>query len=292
MLRARLARRELLVLPGAFDALSARIIETAGFDAVYATGAGYANASFALPDIGFTGLAEVADHLGRITDAVDIPVVVDADTGYGELLQVRRTVQRLERAGAAGMQLEDQVMPKRCGHFDGHKLVSAQDMVQKIAIAVDSRSSDDFVIIARTDARGVEGLEAAIERAGAYVEAGADVIFVEAPRSREELLGLPGQVDAPLLANMVEGAKTPPATAVELQSAGFKIALFANAALRASMAAVSRVMEILRADGDTQAALPLMASWEERQQMVRLDEHQALEDSYTRRLADTQPAAS
>jgi 2-methylisocitrate lyase-like PEP mutase family enzyme len=268
------------VLPGAFDPLSARIIEQAGFEAVYATGAGFANAGFGLPDIGFIGLAETVEHVGRMTEAVNIPVVVDADTGYGELLQVRRTVRELERAGAAAIQLEDQVAPKRCGHFDGQQLIGAEDMVRKLAIALDSRRDDDLVIIARTDARNVEGLDAAIERAQAYAAVGADLIFVEAPRSREELETLPAKVGAPLLANMVEGGKTPASSAAQLQEAGFKIALFANTALRASMAAVRDAMQTLRADGGTERVLPHMASWQERQETVAMPAYMDLEDRY------------
>ncbi|HLI02226.1 MAG TPA: isocitrate lyase/phosphoenolpyruvate mutase family protein [Acidimicrobiales bacterium] len=279
-LRELLARPEILVLPGAFDPLSARIIEQAGFEAVYATGAGFANAGFGLPDIGFIGLAEVVEHVGRMTEAVDVPVVVDADTGYGELLQVRRTVRELERAGAAAIQLEDQVAPKRCGHFDGQQLIGAEDMVRKLAIALDSRRDNDLVIIARTDARSVEGLDAAIERAQAYAAVGADVIFVEAPRSREELETLPAKVGAPLLANIVEGGKTPVSSADQLQEAGFKIALFANTALRASMAAVRDAMQTLRADGSPERVLPHMVSWEERQETVALTAYRALEDRY------------
>lgn len=279
-LREVLARPDILILPGAFDALSARLIQFAGFDAVYATGAGFSNAAFGFPDIGLVGMSEVVEHVARITDAVDIPVIVDADTGYGEVLQVRRTVRALERAGAAAIQLEDQVSPKRCGHFNGQRIIAAPDMLSKIAAAVDSRRSDDLVIIARTDARSVHGLSDAVARAGAYAAAGADVIFVEAPRSKEELLGLPRQIGVPLLANMVEGGKTAPATSLELHEAGYKIALFANAALRASMAAVAEVMRILHADGDTAAALPLMMTWQERQRLVGLEASQKLEERY------------
>lgn len=282
-LRELLARGELLVLPGAFDALSARLIEHAGFEAVYATGAGFSNASFGFPDIGLISMSEVVQHVSRLTAAVEIPVIVDADTGYGDLLQVRRTVQELERAGAAAIQLEDQVAPKRCGHFDGQQVIATSDMVLKIAIAADSRRDDDLVIIARTDSRNVHGLEDAIERGKAYAAAGADVVFVEALRSRAELLDLPAQIGVPLLANMVEGGKTPVLTATELAQAGYKIALFANAALRASMAAVREVMDILRAEGSTENALSMMVPWEDRQSIVGLEAFRALEDRYLRR---------
>lgn len=280
-LRELLARPEILVLPGAFDALSARIAERAGFEAVYVTGAGFANASFGLPDIGLISLAEVVGHVGRITEAVGIPVVVDADTGYGELLSVRRSVRELERAGAAAVQIEDQVDPKRCGHFEGQQLIATADMVAKVSIAVDSRRDPDLVVVARTDAIGVEGFDAAVERANAYADAGADVVFVEAPRSLEELRALPALVRAPLLANMVEGGKTPVVPAAELATSGYRIALYANTALRASIAAVSHVLAALRAHGDTDSVTHQIAPWAERQEIVGLADFQAIEERYT-----------
>lgn len=280
-LRRLLARPEILMLPGAFDPLSARIAEDTGVEAVYATGAGFANAGFGLPDIGFIGLGELAEHVRRMTDAVDIPVVVDADTGYGDLLQVRRTVRDLERAGAAAIQLEDQVAPKRCGHFDGQQVIATDEMVRKLAIALDSRRDPDTVIIARTDARTVDGIDAAVERAVAYAEVGADVIFLEAPRTPEELLSLPARIDTPLLANMVEGGKTPLASTAELEAAGFRIALFANTALRASMAAVRGAITTLRDDGSPDAILDRIATWEDRQGTVRYDEFREIEERYS-----------
>jgi 2-methylisocitrate lyase-like PEP mutase family enzyme len=279
--RGLVEREGILVLPGAADALTARIAERTGFEAVYATGAGFANAAFGLPDIGLIGLAEVVDHVARMADAVSIPVVVDADTGYGELLSVRRSVRELERAGAAAIQIEDQVAPKRCGHFDGQQLISVGDMMAKISIAVDSRRDGDLAIIARTDARSVDGFDAAVDRANAYVKAGADVVFVEAPRTLEELLSLPALIDAPLMANMVEGGKTPVVSAGELAEAGYRIALFANTALRASMAAVTGVLGVLRDQGSTESVEDRIISWEQRQQLVGLADLQALEDRYT-----------
>jgi 2-methylisocitrate lyase-like PEP mutase family enzyme len=279
-LRSILNRAEVLVLPGAFDALSARLIEQADFEAVYVTGAGFANAAFGFPDIALVTMSEVVDHVARIADAVNIPVIVDADTGFGDLLQVRRTVHELERAGAAAIQLEDQIAPKRCGHFDGQQVIPTLEMMRKIAIARDSRRSDDLVLIARTDVRSVEGFDAAVKRTEAYAAAGADIVFVEALRTEDELRALPERVSVPLLANMVEGGKTPVLTAEELQNAGYAIALFANAALRASMLAVARVMGVLRADGGTDAALPLLASWQERQRVMGLAAYQALEERY------------
>jgi len=280
LLRAMLDRPQILVLPGAFDAMSAKIIEQARFEAVYVTGAGFANAQFGYPDIGLVTMSEIVEHVARISDAVDIPVVADADTGFGSLLQVRRTVRALERAGAAAVQIEDQVAPKRCGHFDGQQVIASAEMVSKIAMAVDSRRSDDLVIIARTDARSVSGFDEAVQRAQEFAAAGADVVFVEALRSESELRELPTRVAVPLLANMVEGGKTPTLSAAQLQDAGYKIALFANTALRASMAAVMRVMGILRAEGGTRGALPYILSFPSRQQVVGLDEYRELEARY------------
>ncbi len=290
-LRERLAKNEILLLPGAADALTARLVEEGGFDAVYATGAGFANASFGLPDIGLISSKEVFDHVGRMADAVAIPLIVDADTGYGDLLQVRRTIRELDRAGAAAIQLEDQVTSKRCGHFDGQRLIPEEDMVQKIRIAIDSRRNSDLVIIARTDARNVEGFDAAVHRARAYVEAGADLIFVEAPRSREEMQQLPELVGHPLMANMVEGGKTPMLSTAELQEAGYKIALFANAAMRASMFAVREVLEVLKRDGSSDAYADRIMSWEDRQRLVRLEEFQATENAYTSSTNSSTPKA-
>jgi methylisocitrate lyase len=278
ILRELLAKPEIVLLPGASDALTARIVERSGFGAVYVTGAGFANLSYGLPDIGLIGVDAVIEHVRRISDAVDIPLVVDADTGYGGVLNVARTVRQLERAGAAAIQLEDQVNPKRCGHFDGQTLISEREMVAKIAAATDAR--DDAVIIARTDARSVEGFDRAVERSQAYVEAGAEVVFVEAPRSRDELIALPELISVPLLANMVEGGKTPVLSASELHDIGFRIALFANTTMRVALRAVQRAMAHLHETGSTTGLLEDMLDWEERQQLVGLESARALEDTY------------
>jgi methylisocitrate lyase len=280
-LRARLAHPQILVVPGAADALTARIIEGAGFEAVYLTGAGLANASFGLPDLGLTTLTEVVAQVQRIADAISVPLIVDADTGYGGPLNVVRTVRELERAGAAAIQLEDQVNPKRCGHFDGKEVVPTAEMVQKIAAAVYTRRDPDLVIVARTDARAVEGFEAAIERSRAYAAAGADVIFFEAPLTIEELRHVPEAVPAPILANMVEGGKTPLLSATELEALGYRVVIFANAALRVAAKAVQDAMQVLRERGTTEPLLDRMLGWEERQQLVDLPRYQELD----RRLA-------
>lgn len=286
-LRARLAEDEILVLPGTPDAMTARIIEESGFDAVYVTGAGFANASFGSPDVGLVTLSEVVTHVGRIADAVDIPVVVDADTGYGGVLNVHRAVRQLERAGAAAIQLEDQITPKRCGHFDGKSVVPTAEMLQKLAATTDARTDPDLVIIARTDARQTGGFDDAVERARAYRDAGADLIFVEAPQSIDELRRLPGLIDAPLIANMVEGGKTPLLDAHELQDLGYRAVLFANTALRVAAKAVGAAMRDLRATGGTKSLLDDMVTWDERQRLIRLPEMQDLEAKFL--AADTEP---
>lgn len=283
-LRDAIAAENILVMPGAVDALTARIIEDAGFGAVYATGAGFANASFGIPDIGLVSVTDVIEHTRRLVDAVEIPVVVDADTGYGGVLNVYRTVRELERAGAAAVQLEDQVEPKRCGHFDGQTVVSTRDMLDKLAAALDARNDPDLVVIARTDARESEGFDAAIERVQAYAEAGADVVFFEAPRSIDEVRAIPGLVPVPCVLNVVEGGKTPAPTALEMQQFGYRIALFANAALRVAIHATQRAMATLLAEGTTEKLLPEMATWQERQRLVGLERAQEQEARYLGRV--------
>ncbi len=224
------ARRGLIV-PGAFNALSARVVEDLGFQAIYVTGAGVTNMWFGMPDQGFMGLSEIADHTARIRDAVSVPLIVDADTGFGNALNVRHTVRTLERAGADCIQFEDQVAPKRCGHFSGKEVISTEEAVSKIKAAVDARRDPDLLIMARTDAAAVHGFEAAVERAQRFAEAGADILFVEAVTSAEEVRALPQRLDRPQLMNMVIGGKTPIFNATELGELGYGIVLYANAAL-------------------------------------------------------------
>jgi methylisocitrate lyase len=277
VLRRRLAEPRIMVVPGASDALTARLIEQAGFEAVYASGAGFANAALAVPDLGLPTMTEVVQHAQRLVEAVSVPVIVDADTGYGNALNVMRTVRELERVGAAAIQIEDQVSPKRCGHFEGKEVVSAGEMCTRIAAAVAARRDPDLVLIARTDAVACNGLADAIARAGAYVQAGADVIFVEAPRDLAELQGLPRSIPAPLLANMVEGGKTPLLSADELEALGFRMVIFANTTLRVAARAVQEALAELRQTGSTSALLERMLGWDERQRLVGLSEYQALE---------------
>jgi 2-methylisocitrate lyase-like PEP mutase family enzyme len=279
-LRALLARPEILVLPGCADPLTARLAAAAGFEAVYATGAGIANTLLGVPDVGLVTMTELADHVRRIVAAVDAAVVVDIDTGFGNAINARRAVQEIERAGAAAVQIEDQVFPKRCGHFAGKEVIPEAEMVAKLRAVLDARADPDLVVIARTDALAVEGFEAAVARGRAYAAAGADLVFVEAPTTEAQLSGLPAQVPAPLVANMVEGGKTPLHSAAELEAMGYRAVIYANAAMRVGAAAVRDAFHELRASGDTRGLLDRMLGWEERQALVGLPEIEALEARY------------
>lgn len=282
-LRAALAGGAPLVLPGVTDALGARLVESAGFAAAYATGAGLANSQYGLPDLGLISLGEVVEHVSRLTEATRLPLVVDADTGYGGPLSAMRTVRLLERAGAAGLQLEDQEMPKRCGHFDDHTLIPAAHMQTKIAAAVEARTDEALVVVARTDARSAEGIDAAIDRGHAYVEAGADVLFVEAPRTVEEL-ALVGKelAGTPLVVNVVEGGKTPQRTVTEYADLGFTVVLHANYLMRSMMSAGREALAHLAEHGETASRVDRMATWQERQELFHLPEFTEAEAFYDR----------
>jgi len=281
-LRGRLASDDILVLPGAANALGARIIEDIGFEAVYVAGAGVANTYLGTPDVGLVTLTELSEHVAAIRDAVEVPLVVDADTGFGNPLNVARTVRTLERSGANAIQIEDQITPKRCGHFSGKQVIDRHDMVQKVRAAVDARRDDAFTIIARTDARASLGFDEAIERAVAYAEAGADVTFVEAPRNGEEMAAIPRLLPGPQVINTVEGGQTPSVGLAELESMGFKIALFANLSLQGAIRGMQRVLGHLREHG-TISGIPddEIARWDERQRTVRKPVFDDLEQRYT-----------
>jgi 2-methylisocitrate lyase-like PEP mutase family enzyme len=275
------ADHQTLLVPGAYDALSARVIAGIGFPAVYVTGAGLANSHLGVPDIGLIDLTQLAEQVRAMADVVELPLIVDMDTGFGNAVSVTRTVRRLERAGAAALQLEDQLAPKRCGHFAGKAVIPTGEMVQKLHAALDSRASDELLIIARTDARATEGLAGALERAQAYQAAGADLIFVEAPETVAELAAVADALDAPLVANMVEGGVTPILERDQLAELGFSLVLYANAALRAALRNVTSVLTHLHAEGSTTGALDLMASWPERQRAVGKPEFDRLEEKYS-----------
>ena len=273
------ARRGVLV-PGAFNALSARVVEDLGFEALYVTGAGVTNMWFGLPDQGFMGLHEIADHTARIRDSVALPLIVDADTGFGNALNVRHTVRVLERAGADCIQFEDQVAPKRCGHFSGKEVISAEEAVAKIKAAVDARTDPDLLIMARTDACAVHGFEAAIERARKFSEAGADILFVEAVESADEIRRLPQLLDRPQLMNMVIGGKTPIFGTDELGQLGYGIVLYANAALQGALAGMQKALTVLRDTRRIDEDPAIVAPFNERQRLVGKPAWDALERRY------------
>ncbi|MBJ2157134.1 isocitrate lyase/PEP mutase family protein [Variovorax sp. IB41] len=274
------ARRGLLV-PGAFNALSAKVVEDLGFEAIYVTGAGVTNMWFGMPDQGFMGLAEIADHTARIRDAVSVPLIVDADTGFGNALNVRHTVRTLERAGADCIQFEDQVAPKRCGHFSGKEVISTEEAVSKIKAAVDARQDADLMIMARTDAAAVHGFEAAVERAQKFAEAGADILFVEAVTTADQIRALPQRLAKPQLMNMVIGGKTPIFNATDLGALGYGIVLYANAALQGAVAGMQKALTVLRDEKQVLEASGLVATFAERQRLVGKPEWDALEKRYT-----------
>ena len=261
------ARRGVLV-PGAFNALSARVIEDLGFEAIYVTGAGVTNMHFGLPDQAFMGLHDIAEHTARIRDAVKLPLLVDADTGFGNALNVRHAVRVLERAGADCIQLEDQVSPKRCGHFAGKAVIGTEEMLGKIKAAVDARTDAGMLVMARTDAAAVHGFEAAIERAQRFSEAGADILFVEAVTQADEVRALPRRLDKPQLMNMVIGGQTPTFGAEELGVLGYGLVLYANAALQGAVAGMQRALTVLRDSRRLDEDPSLVVTFAERQRLV------------------------
>jgi 2-methylisocitrate lyase-like PEP mutase family enzyme len=276
-----LKEQDIILMPGAYDGMSARLVEETGFQAMLATGAGISNSQLGWADVGLVTMTEMAQSIARMADVTTVPILADADTGYGNAINLIRTVREFERAGVAGIQLEDQVAPKKCGHFAGKDVISKQEMVHKIKAVIDTRQNPDFVILARTDARAVNGLDDAIDRAYAYAEAGADVTFVEAPRSVEELERITRELKGiPQMANMVEGALTPILSEKELLEIGFKIMLCANTALRGAMKGVREALEELYKERSQKNNGHLICSWEERQQLVKLHEIRALEEKY------------
>ena len=279
-LKTILNRREATILAGAANGFFARIIEDIGYEAVYVTGAGVANMYLGAPDIGLTTLTEIADHVSAIADAVALPLLVDADTGFGNPVNMVRTVKVLERAGAAGLQIEDQVFPKKCGHFDGKQVVPLEEMLAKIKAAVDTRRDGDLQIVARTDARAILGLQAAIDRAGAMIEAGADVTFVEAPTSAEELAEIARSLAVPQVANIVFGGRTPELGQQKFAELGFGCVLYANAALQAALRASHDVLVALKREGSLSSVADRLAGFDIRQQTVAKPKYDALERRY------------
>jgi len=269
-LRALIQRPEILVAPGVYDAFLARCVARAGFEAVYMTGAGVSHSRLGVPDLGLLSFSEMVEQAGRIADAVDLPVIADADTGYGNAMNVARTIRAYERAGVSACHIEDQQTPKRCGHFDEKRLVPLVEMIGKLHAALDARIDADFVIIARTDARTVAGLDAALERAHALAEAGADMIFVESPLTEAELETIGQRVTCPLLANMVEGGKTPILPASELEALGFSVVIHPGALGRLIGKQVEAFLHRLREEGTTLSQLDRMLTFTEQNEIVDL----------------------
>ncbi|MBF4163288.1 isocitrate lyase/PEP mutase family protein [Nocardioides sp. CBS4Y-1] len=269
-----------VVVPGGPNALTTRMIEEEGFEASYVTGAGIANTYLGMPDIGLLSLSELAMHVQAISNVVDIPLIVDADTGFGNAMNTWHTVRTLEHAGASAIQIEDQTFPKRCGHFEGKSIVPLEEMLEKVGAAVDARSDPNLLIVARTDARATHGLADAIERGNAFRDAGADIVFVEAPQSQAEIRTIAAEVPGPKVLNLVQGGKTPEPTRAEMQELGFSIALYANLPLIVSIRAVRSALSSL-ADGSADEAGPFV-SWTERQSLVRKDWFDSKSDEYAR----------
>ena len=275
VLRERLAEDRILVAIGVHDGLTARLAERAGFEAFYHGGYAVAAHQYGMPDIGLVGLSEMVENLLRVVNVSTVPVITDADTGYGEIPGVRRTVREMERAGAAAIQLEDQVFPKKCGHMDGKEVVPRDEMVLKVRAAVEARSEDDLVIIARTDALQPNGLDDAIERCNAYAEAGADVVFVDAPGSAEELAEVADRVEGVSLANMSETGRTPVMTAAELEAMGYGVVIFPSPQVRIFAQAYEELCRELLERGGTAGVLDRMMDFEEVNRLLGVEEWQA-----------------
>lgn len=266
-------------LPGAFNALTARAIEKAGFEAVYVSGAGLSNAVYGLPDVGLVTMSEAVNHARSICATVGVPVIVDGDTGFGEAMNAARTVSEMEAVGVAGVHFEDQVLPKRCGHLDGKELISSDAMARKLRAAVAARTDPDFLIIARTDARGVTSFDDAVDRAKRYLDAGADAIFPEAMQNAEELAKFAERVKAPLLANMTEFGKTPILPLAKLRDMGYRMVIYPQTALRVAFKAVAEMLADLRRDGDQSAWLDRMQTRAELYDLLDYDGLNAIDSA-------------
>lgn len=278
-LKHLVSRSSYVLAPGAYDTLTARLVQLAGFEAVYLTGGGYSRAS-GFPDVGLLTMSEILPWITRTVDAVDIPVIADMDTGYGNAVNVVRSVREYERSGVAAFHLEDQISPKKCGHYEGKQLVTRNEMVGKIKAAVDTRRDGDVMIIARTDARAVEGLQAALDRMNAYLEAGADIGFVEAPQNVEELAAIPKAIAKPALANVFEGGKTPPLSANQLEAMGYRLGIYPSQTHRAAIAAAKKVLAVLKRDGDTAAIEHELATFNDREDAVDTARWRAIEQRF------------
>lgn len=279
-LKKLLARDKLLVAPGCFDGLSARLVEAAGFDAAYLSGGAVAR-SMGIPDIGLVTMSETIERAAQVVATIKIPVIADADTGYGNAVNLVRTVREFERAGVAAIHIEDQITPKRCGHLDGKEVISPAEMEQKLAAALRARSDSDFCIIARTDARGVNGFDDAIERARRFAKLGVDAIFVEAPQSEEELAEIPRRLPGvPLLVNVFKGGKTPMLPLERLERMGYRIAIYPSETQRAAIHAMRTALATLKREGTTESIDATLTTFKERDRVVGLDDWQKIEKQY------------
>jgi 2-methylisocitrate lyase-like PEP mutase family enzyme len=275
--RQLLRRNQLLVAPGCFDGLSARLVQEAGFEAAYLSGGAVAR-SMGIPDIGLVTMSEVIERAAQVTSVINIPVIADADTGYGNAVNLVRTVREYERAGVAAIHIEDQITPKRCGHLDGKEVIPLAEMEQKLRAALATRTDPDFCIIARTDARGVNGFEDAIERGRAFGKLGVDAVFIEAPQSEAELAEIPRAVpDVPLLVNVFKGGKTPMLPVERLEQMGYRIAIYPSETQRAGIFAMRHALSLLKREGTTEAMDAQLTTFKERDQVVALDEWQSIE---------------
>jgi len=277
--RRLLKDKKLLVAPGAFDGLSARLIERTGFPLIYVTGGGIAR-SMGYPDLGLLTMSEVISRVKNIVDVTNIPVLADADTGYGNALNVMRAVREFEAVGVAGIHIEDQVTPKKCGHYEGKSLVPEEEMMKKIEAAREARTDPNFVIIARTDARAVEGLERAIERGKRYAEAGADMIFIEAPQSIDEIKKIAKSIAAPLLINMFKGGKTPLVPMKELEAMGYRVVIVPSPLQLAAVHTMKELLQVLKREGTIESFSERMISFKERDEIVGLPEYEKLERKF------------
>lgn len=282
VLRQLLASKSIVVAPGAHDALTAKIIEKTGFPAVYMTGYGQAASHLGKPDVGLLTMTEMVARAANIVEAVHVPVIADADTGFGNAINVMRTVREYEKAGVAAIQFEDQVAPKKCGHMTGRQVVPQAEMVGKIKAAADARRDADLVIIARTDARTVHGIEEAINRAKAYEEAGADLLFIESPESVAEMKQITASFTVPLLANMVEGGRTPLVPVQELADIGYKLVIFPTASTYTLTLAITRLMENLKQTGTTAGMLDQMVTFTEFNELIGLPQIREYENQYVK----------
>lgn len=280
ILKAGVSDKSIVVAPGAHDALTARVIEKAGFPAVYMTGYGQAASHLGCPDVGLLSLTEMVDRARNIASCVDIPVIADADTGFGNAINTMRTIKLYEAAGVAAVQLEDQVSPKRCGHMTGREVIAKEEMVGKIKAATDARSDQDLLVIARTDARTVYGIDEALERGKAYEEAGADIIFIESPENIGELKRINKEIGIATLANMVEGGRTPLVTSTELETYGFNLVIFPTASTYITSKAMMQLMSTLMKEGTTAGMIDQMVTFSEFNALIGLPEINELGKKY------------